>query len=85
MVTHMKTTVEVTDELLDRAKEAAQRDGTTLRSLVEEGLRLVVEKRRRPSSFALRDASVDGEGLAPEFRDGSWEGLREATYQGRGG
>lgn len=85
MVTHVKTTVEVTDELLERAKEAARREGTTLRSLIEEGLRRVMDERQWPSRFELHDASVDGEGLAPEFRDGSWERIRQVSYGGRGG
>lgn len=35
----MKTTVEIDDELLKAAKRAAVDEGTTLRCLIEEGLR----------------------------------------------
>lgn len=38
----MKTTIEIADELFNRARKRAQRDQTTLRALVEEGLRRVL-------------------------------------------
>lgn len=84
MVSHMKTTVEIADELLERAREAARRERTTLRALVEEGLRTSIEQRKRGHRFQLRDASVAGQGLAPEFRDASWERIRDAAYGGSG-
>ncbi|MGZ8260494.1 MAG: type II toxin-antitoxin system VapB family antitoxin [Caldimonas sp.] len=82
----MKTTLEIADPLLDEAKRIAARDGETLRSLVEQGLRKVVaERRSRSQRFKLADASVDGEGLQPPFRDAPWEQLRDLIYEGRGG
>jgi hypothetical protein len=36
--THMKTTVEIAEDLFARTREVAQREGTTLRALIEEGL-----------------------------------------------
>jgi hypothetical protein len=80
MVTHMKTTIEISDAVLERAKAVASREGTTLRALVEEGLRQVL-KARRAGAFKLRDASVDGSGLTPEFRGASWDALRDAAYE----
>lgn len=38
-VTHMKTTLEIDDRLLQRAKRYALSQGTTLRAVVEEALR----------------------------------------------
>ena len=37
----MKTTVELPDELLRAAQRTARREGTTVKSLLEEGLRAV--------------------------------------------
>jgi len=80
----MKTTIEIADELLDQAKETARQDKTTLRSLVEEGLRAVVAQRQKPTAFKLRDASVGGQGLSPEYREAPWESIRDSVYEGRG-
>jgi len=40
----MRTTVDIPDELFRRAKVEAAQHGRTLKDLVEEGLRLVLEK-----------------------------------------
>lgn len=85
MVTHMKTTVEISDPLLRRARALARRERTTLRALIEDGLREVLRTRASRGRFRLDDASVDGEGLAPPFHEGDWEAIRAAAYEGRGG
>ncbi|MBW7927863.1 MAG: DUF2191 domain-containing protein [Fimbriimonadaceae bacterium] len=79
----MKTTVEIADALLDEAKRVAAERETTLRSLIEEGLRKVLEEEPK-KPFKLRDCSVDGNGLTPEFQNATWEQFRDAIYEGRG-
>jgi len=80
----MKTTVEISDAILSAAKATARREGTTLRSLVEEGLRLALERRSRGERFRLRDASVGGEGLQAGVRGASWDEIRDLAYGGPG-
>jgi hypothetical protein len=80
----MKTTVDIPDSLLAEAKEMAAREGTTLRALVESGLRSVLDRRRQAERFRLRDASVDGRGLRPELESAGWERIRDTVYEGRG-
>ncbi len=46
MVNHMKTTIEVDDRLLIEAKKWAAEKRTTLRSLVEKGLRDQISEAR---------------------------------------
>jgi hypothetical protein len=85
MARHMKTTVQIPDPLLARAKAVARESGTTLAALVEQGLRHVVEERsRKRRAFKLRNASVRGRGLSPEYTSG-WDAMRAAVYEGRGG
>lgn len=79
----MKTTVELPDALVREAQEVARAEGTTLRTLVEDGLRVALERRQAGTRFRLPDASVDGHGLRPEFRDASWEDIRAAIYGDR--
>ena len=82
---HMKTTVEIAEDLFARTREIAQREGTTLRALIEEGLRVTLARReQKTSSYRWPDLSVDGEGLAPEVGEGGWERLHDRIYAGRG-
>jgi hypothetical protein len=82
----MKTTLDIPDPLLDDARKLAAREGTTLRALVEQGLRQVIaERRARKKPFKLRDGSFGGEGLQPEFADADWDKFLSAIYEGRGG
>lgn len=77
----MKTTVNLPDELLREAQEIARRERTTLRELLETGLRAVVAERTTSApAFRLEDASVAGDGLNPEFRGAPWERVRDAIY-----
>lgn len=85
MVRRMKTTVEIADPLLAKAKRHAAARGTTVRALIEAGLRRVLEEEDRKQRFHLRDVSFEGEGLAPEFAGGGWQRIREAIYEGHGG
>lgn len=85
MGTHMKTTIDLADPLLDEARKLARREGTTVRALVEQGLRTVIAQRRRAAAFELRDASFGSGGLRPELEGASWDRLRELAYEGRGG
>jgi hypothetical protein len=84
MVVCMKTTVDIADTLLATAKKVAAEEGTTLRALIEEGLRRVLERRQRRGEFRLRRASFRGNGLQPGVREGDWEQMRDLVYEGRG-
>lgn len=82
----MKTTIEISNPLLREARRLAARDGTTLRALVERGLRQVVSESKTKPPFKLRDASFKGgKGLQPEFAEAGWDEIRRAIYEGRGG
>ena len=77
----MKTTIEIADGLLEEAKAAARRRNTTLRALVEDGLRRTLQV-SDASAFELRDTTMrGGRGLTPEFKGASWDRIRDAIYE----
>ena len=84
MVSHMKTTIDISDPLMTEAKAVAARDRTTLRALIEEGLRRVLGDRRKSGRFRVRKASFRGKGLQPQVGEGRWDRIRDIAYEGRG-
>jgi hypothetical protein len=85
MVSNMKTTIDIADALLAEAKTVAAREGTTVRSLVEEGLRLVMVRHGEGAAFQLRPGSFRGDGVRPDVSLEQWEQVRGLIYGGRGG
>ena len=82
----MKTTIEISDPLLQQARRLAQREGVTLRALVERGLNHVVGEASAPTRrFRLRDAAFEGEGLQAAFEGVPFERVLSEIYQDRGG
>lgn len=79
----MKTTVEISDDLLRQAKEYAARHGIPLREVLELGLQLAL-RAKRPASrpFRLKTITTKGEGLICE---GDWSVIRSLIYEGHGG
>jgi hypothetical protein len=81
----VKTTVEISDEALEEAKRVAAEEGTSLRALLEEGLRkALAERRGRRAGFRLRKAAFRGKGLSAEYASASWSAVRDAAYRERG-
>jgi succinylarginine dihydrolase len=81
----MKTTLDISDPLLDEVRKIAARENTTLRALVEQGLRQIVIDRKKPrKKFKLRKVGFKGEGLVPELKDTSWQKILDLSYKGRG-
>ena len=81
----MKTTIEISDSLLEEARRLAAKEGTTVRAYVEQGLRQVIAERKSRGTFKLRKASFKGKGLQDGVKDGSWERIREMIYERQGG
>ncbi len=75
----MKTTLDIHDELLVRAKRHAKETGQTLRAVVEDGLRLALSTPRR-QRYRLPDLRA-GDPRAPDpLEQYSWPELRELIY-----
>lgn len=81
MVTHMKTTIELPDELARHAKRVAREANTTLRELIETGLRAEIDRRaKQPKPPEFRFRTVSGAGLRPGIEPAD---LREHAYEHR--
>jgi hypothetical protein len=79
----MKTTIEIADDLFERAQRLAREEKTTFRALTEQGLRLVLKEKQARSKKLPPLVTVPG-ALTDEFKDAPWEKFRDEIYQGRG-
>lgn len=81
----MKTTIEIADDLFQRAQRLARKEKTTFRALTEEGLRQVLLVRQEKPPKELPALVTFGRGgLTDECKDWKWEQIRDALYGGRG-
>jgi hypothetical protein len=80
----MKTTIELPDSLLERSKALARRENTTLKALIEEGLRATLQSRARKRNAPFKVQPFDGTGLTAEFANAGWERIRDEIYRDRG-
>lgn len=76
----MKTTLDIQDVLIERAKRYAKRVHQPLRAIVEEGLRRVLSEPSAPQAYTLPDASVGDPRAADPLEALSWQDLREEIY-----
>jgi hypothetical protein len=81
----MKTTIDISTALYEEVRHVAQEEDTTVKALVEEGLRRTLAEHKRRVPFTLRTVTFNGNGLQPEFSSASWDQIRSAAYEGRGG
>jgi hypothetical protein len=81
----MKTTVELPDTLMREARKMAAREGITLKTVLERGLRRVLAEPVASVPFKLRSVTFKGRGLHPDTRSASVSELRALSYEGRGG
>ncbi len=79
----VKTTIDISDALLERARRHEHRVGKPLCALVEEGLRLVLEAERPGPKYHLPDRSVGTPGETNPLERYSWQDLRDEIYGGR--
>jgi len=75
----MKTTIDIQDELLARAKRHASQTGRPLRAVVEDGLRLVLETPPQ-TAYSLPDLSVGDPARRDPLEQYSWPDLRSIIY-----
>ena len=69
----MKTTIEIADDLFERVQR-----------LTEEGLRLVLRQKQSTRAKLPPLVTVRGKGLINEFKNASWDKLRDEIYRRHG-
>jgi len=84
MVSHMKTTIQIPDSLFEEVRRLANQEHTTMKVIVEEGLRRIVSERKRRGHFKLRRITFKGNGLQPHLAGTSWDQILQLSYEGRG-
>lgn len=81
----MRTTVEIQDQLFARVQKKAKREGRSMRSVFEEGLRLSLEAdlAARGEPYHLPDKSVGEPTALNPLETLTWNEIRDAVYGGR--
>jgi hypothetical protein len=82
----MKTTIDIADPLLRRAKKLAAQQNTTLRTVIEDALRRALDEDARiPPAAPLRTHTFRGRGLQAGLSWDDWNALRSFAYEARSG
>jgi hypothetical protein len=76
----VKTTIDISDSLLLAARHLAAARSTTLRQIIEDALRSLIEA-KQPEHFRLRDGSFGGGGMVRKM---TWDEIRDEIFLGRG-
>jgi hypothetical protein len=76
----MKTTLEIQDDLLIRAKKLAKKTGRPLRAVVEDSLRATLALAEEPRKYELPDLSVGDPEADDPLELLSWQDLRVEIY-----
>ena len=76
----VKTTIDIHDELLSRAKQHARNTGRSLRSVVEDGLRQVLNSFAPHGRYRMPDMSMGDPDAADPMEAYSWQDLRGIIY-----
>ena len=76
----MKTTLDMEDELLARAKQLAKENGKPLRAIVEDGLRATLAAAEQTVSCELSDCSFGDPNGDDPLELLSWQDLSDEIY-----
>ena len=80
MVIWVKTTIDIATGLLMEAKERARRERTTLRELVEQGLRMVLSEPEASARPAFKPVTCRLEPLPGIDNPYDWDAILDSVY-----
>ena len=81
MLRHIRTSVDIPAPLLQRAKKLARERGISLRQLLVDGLRSVVERDARAPSHRMENCSFGHGGLVEGLTWTDSERMNELIYE----
>jgi hypothetical protein len=84
MLLHMRTSVDIPDLLLRRAKKLAREQGLTLRQLLVDSLRAALERSTPTAKYRMKDCSFGKGGLVSGLAWSDTERIDELAYGDRG-
>jgi hypothetical protein len=76
----VKTTLDIKDDLLIRAKKLAKRTGRPLRAVVEESLRRTLSQAEQQTTYELADMSFGDANADDPLESLTWQDLRNEIY-----
>lgn len=82
MLRHMRTSFDLPDGLLKKAKSVARERGIPVRDLVILGLTQVLTDQKPP--YRLPDLAFEGDGLVDGLEPCDWDEITRRAYDGRG-
>ena len=85
MVTHMKTTVELSPDLMDRAKKRAKAEALTFKAFLESAILQALKTPAKKARRKMKDLSFKGDGYQAGVDPKNWEQIRSLMYEGHGG
>ena len=60
----MKKTVEISDNVLEEAKRLAAREGTTVKALIEQGLRQIISAKKKAGGLSPKKGHLQRPGAS---------------------
>ena len=79
----MKATIDIRDELLERARRRARETGRSLSAVIEDGLRAVLPPAAPEHRYRLPDLRVGDPDAVDPLERYSWAELRELIHPDR--
>ena len=80
----MKTSIDIAENLFKKAKRLSRARNISMRALVEEGLRLVLDRAESQEKVKPKLLTFGGDGFQEGFdqeKASSWEALRGEIYR----
>ncbi len=77
----MKTTFDIADNILSKARQLSRKESIPLKLLVEEGLETVLKRYAEQTQAKVSPVTCGGNGLSKDFESASWSEIRNAAYE----